>query len=309
MSGRVLAHLLVFGNLTVDDTVMPDGRTAMGTLGGNAIYAAIGAHLWTDHVFMVARLGRGYPQVHLDQLVAAGLAIEGLVPTEHHSIRQWQLYDAEGGRRYVPLDSASTYADLSPRAAEVPPHLAYGLRACHVAPMRVDIQEELVHWAKQRGAIVTVDPHFDSVVGQAAMWRSLLPLVDAFLPSREEARDLLGDWPGPEAAARALSDLGPPIVCLKLGSEGILLYRAADGWACRVDSAVRKLVDTTGCGDAFCGGFLAGWCEDQDLVAAALRGAISASAVAAGFGAEHALLPDRAEASRRLHQLVHAPAR
>ena len=304
-----MASLLVLGNLTVDDTVMPDGRTAMGTLGGNAVYSAIGAHVWTDDVSMVARLGRGYPEAHLDRLVAAGLSIDGLVPTEHRSIRQWQLYDVEGGRKYVPLDSASTYAELSPRAAEVPLHLTSGLRACHVAPMRVDIQQELVHWAKQRGAIITLDPHFDSALGQAAAWRSLLPLVDAFLPSREEAKVMLGDWQGPEAAARALGDLGAPVVCLKLGSEGVLLYRAADGWLCRVGPAVGEPVDTTGCGDAFCGGFLAGLCENEDLETAALQGAISASVVAAGFGAEHALRPDRTKARGQLRHLVHAAPR
>lgn len=304
-----MARLLVFGNLTVDDTVMPNGRTAMGTLGGNAVYAAVGAHLWTDDIAMVARLGRGYPEVQLDRLAAAGLSTDGLVPTEHHSIRQWQLYDVEGGRRYVPLDSASTYADLSPRASEVPPHLATGLLGCHVAPMRVDIQHELVLWARERGAIVTVDPHFDSVAGQADAWRSLLPLVDAFLPSREEAQDLLGAWPGAEAAAAALAELGAPVVCLKLGADGVLLHRAADRWTCRIESALQDPVDTTGCGDAFCGGFLAGWCEGASLAAAALQGAISASAVAAEFGAEHALRPDRALARRRLRQLMPAAAR
>lgn len=283
---------------------MPDGRTAMGTLGGNVVYAAIGAHIWTDDVCMVARLGRGYPTAHLDRMTAAGLRIDGLVPTEHNSIRQWQLYDVEGGRRYVPLDSAGTYADLSPRAGEVPAHLTEGLWACHLAPMRVDIQKDLALWAKGLGVTVAVDPHFDSVAGQAAVWRSLLPLVDVFLPSREEARDLLGAWPGAEEAARALAKMGARVVCLKLGPEGVLLYRAADGWSRQIASTLVDPVDTTGCGDAFCGGFLAGWCEVRDLSTAALYGTVSASVVATGFGAEHALWPDRDTARSCLRKLM-----
>jgi ribokinase len=173
-------------------------------------------------------------------------------------------------------------------------------RACHVAPLRLDLQAALVDWAKERGATVTVDPHFDSVAGQAAAWRELLPLVDAFLPSREEAQELLGEWPGAEAAARGLAELGAAVVCLKLGPEGALVYRAADGWLWRADSGVSNPIDTTGCGDSFCGGFLAGWCESGDLRTAVLYGTVSASFVASGFGAEHCLLRDQAEARRRL---------
>jgi sugar/nucleoside kinase (ribokinase family) len=278
---------------------MPDGQTAMGSLGGNVVYAGIGAHLWTDDVVMVSRLGRGYPQPLLNRMAAAGLRLDGLIPSSHNSIRQWQLYDVEGGRRYIRLASAGTYADLSPRPEELPDDLARP-RACHVAPMPVDIQAEIVEWAKEQGAIVTVDPHFDSVAGQLAAWRELLPRVDAFLPSREEAEELLGEWPGAEAAARGLAELGAAVVCLKLGSEGSLVYRAADACGWRVDSGVSKPVDTTGCGDAFCGGFLAGWCESCDLRTAVLYATVSASFVAAGFGAEHCLYRDQVEARRRL---------
>lgn len=282
---------------------MPDGRTAMGTLGGNVIYATVGAHLWTDDLAMVSRLGRGYPQNLLDQVTAAGLRADGLVPTSHNSIRQWQLYDDEGGRNYVRLASAGSYEDLAPRAAEIPPQVADGVRACHVAPMPIERQAELVSWARQRGAHVTLDPHIDWITGHEEAWRRLLPLVDVFLPSREESCAVLGDWPGAEAAARRLAELGAAVVCLKLGPEGALVYRAADGWRWRCDSALSNPVDTTGCGDAFCGGFLAGWCEAGDLRTAVLYGSVSASFVAAGFGAAHALRRDQPEARRRLAHL------
>jgi sugar/nucleoside kinase (ribokinase family) len=295
---------LLFGNLTIDDTVLPDGRTAMGTLGGNVVYAAIGAHLWTDDVAMVSRLGRGYPGELLERMVEAGLRIDGLVPADRPRIRQWQLYDVEGGRTYVPLASAGTYADLAPRPEEVPEHLLGDLRGCHVAPMRLDIQGRLVEWARGRGATVTLDPHFDSVAGQADAWRSLLPMVDLFLPSREEAQALLGGWPGAEAAARELTRWGPAAVCVKAGAEGARIHVAGSGAGLSVPSAVRRCVDTTGCGDAFCGGMLVGWLESADLGRAGLMGAVAASFVAEDFGAAHALRPDRTRARQRLEELA-----
>src|SRR6266478_4371347 len=67
----VMARYLLFGHLTIDDTVLPDGRTAMGTVGGNVLYAAIGAHVWTDDLAIVARPGQGYPPSLIDELVAS----------------------------------------------------------------------------------------------------------------------------------------------------------------------------------------------------------------------------------------------
>lgn len=299
-----MPRYLVFGHLTIDDTVMPDGRTALGSVGGNALYAAIGALLWTDGVAMVSRLGRGYPDELLGLMSRAGLRTDGLVPTHHPRIRQWQLYDVEGGRTYVPLASAGTYEDLAPRPHEIPPGLADGLRGCHVAPMRLDIQAQLVEWARARGAVVTVDPHYDSVAGQADAWRSLLPMVDLFLPSREEAEVLLGAWPGAEAAARELTRWGAETVCVKSGADGACIYRAGEPASLLVPSAVRSPVDTTGCGDAFCGGMLAGWLESNDLLEGGLRGSVSASFVAEGFGAARALQVDRGQARRRLEELT-----
>ena len=62
-------------------------------------------------------------------------------------------------------------------------------------------------------------------------------------------------------------------------------------------------VDPTGCGDAFCGGFLVGLTETGDLRSAMAYGAVSASFAGEGHGATHALSIDRNEALRRLEAL------
>lgn len=296
-----MARYLVFGHLTIDDTVMPDGRSAMGSAGGNVLYAAIGARTWTSDVAMVARVGLGYPPELLDALTRAGYKTEGLVRCNSHCIRQWQLYDCEGGRRYVPLASSGSYHDLAPRPADISAVVQVGAVGCHIAPMPIELQLPLIQWAKRSGLRVTLDPHHEYVGRETvAQWKSIVPLVDAFCPSREEAESLLGGWSNAQEAIRALANWGAPIVCLKLGAEGVLIYRTADAASWQVPSLIDHPVDTTGCGDAFCGGFLVGWCETDDLAIAARYGSISASFVAADFGAQHALCVQRAEALHRL---------
>ena len=46
-------RVVVVGNLTIDDVVLPDGSTAMGSIGGNTIYAALGARLWEPSIGIV----------------------------------------------------------------------------------------------------------------------------------------------------------------------------------------------------------------------------------------------------------------
>ena len=305
-----MARYLLFGHLTIDDTVLPDGRTAMGTVGGNVLYAAIGAHVWTDDLAIVARPGQGYPASLIDELAACGYRVDGLIPCGSQRIRQWQLYDDEGGRHYVPLASSGSYAELTPRVEEIPPTVTAGVVGCHIAPIPIEFQAPLVRWARSlsprqgdKGLRITLDPHHESISGTAHLWQSILPAVDVFCPSREEAKSLLEGWNGPEAAARSLADWGAAVVCLKLGADGVFVYRAADGTSWHVPTLVERPIDITGCGDAFCGGFLVGWCEKDDLQVAAWYGTVSASFVAADFGGRHAFQIDRGEATRRLTML------
>jgi sugar/nucleoside kinase (ribokinase family) len=299
-----MARYLLFGHLTIDDTVMPDGRTAMGTVGGNVLYAAIGARIWTDDLAIVARPGQGYPQSLIDELAACGYRVDGLIPCQSRRIRQWQLYDDEGGRHYVPLASSGNYVELAPRVEEIPPGIIPGAVGCHIAPLPIEFQVSLVRWAKNKGLCVTLDPHHESVKGTERLWRSILPAVDVFCPSREEATGLLEGWDGPVFAARSLADWGAAVVCLKLGADGVFVYRAADQASWHVPTLVEHPIDTTGCGDAFCGGFLIGWCEKDDLQVAAWYGTVSASFVAADFGGRHAFEIDHDEALRRFAMLT-----
>src|SRR5207245_1931779 len=142
-------------------------------------------------------------------------------------------------------------------------------------------------WARPRARMLTVDPHHQHM---DADWRPVLPLVDAFLPSRDEAAALLGGWPGPEKAVRALAALGAPVVCVKLGAEGSIGYRAADGLLVRMPAATDDPVDPTGCGDAFCGGFLVGFAESGDLRTAMAHGSVAAAFAGEDHGAAHALI-------------------
>jgi sugar/nucleoside kinase (ribokinase family) len=196
-------------------------------------------------------------------------------------------WGVEGGSRFVFAAGSGTYHQATPTPDELPVGLVAGLEAVHVAPIPLEQMEAWVRWARARARVVTVDPHYQHL---HADWAQVLPLVDAFLPSRAEAIGILGGWPGTEAAARSLAALGARIVCIKLGAEGAIACHGATGEAISVPAATLDPVDPTGCGDAFCGGFLVGLTEAGDLHAALAHGAEAAARAGRGHGVAHARL-------------------
>jgi sugar/nucleoside kinase (ribokinase family) len=114
-----------------------------------------------------------------------------------------------------------------------------------------------------------------------ALLRAVLPFVDIFVPSYDEAVVLTGKKK-PEEIVRFLQQAGAPgVVGVKMGSQGCFI---ASGDAALYVPALRvkKVVDATGAGDAFVAGFLAATLRGLDpFVAAHTANAVAASCVTA----------------------------
>jgi ribokinase len=81
----------------------------------------------------------------------------------------------------------------------------------------------------------------------------ILPLVDVFLPSEDEARGLTG-LDDPVAAARALQEVSGGRVVTKVGANGCIAF--GPGEEHRIPAPFVQVSDTTGAGDSFNGGLL-----------------------------------------------------
>ncbi len=81
----------------------------------------------------------------------------------------------------------------------------------------------------------------------------LLPLVDVFLPSEDEATGLTG-LEDPLAAARELQQISGGRVVIKLGPEGCVSF--GPGEEHRVPAPSVSVIDTTGAGDSFNGALM-----------------------------------------------------
>jgi sugar/nucleoside kinase (ribokinase family) len=116
----------------------------------------------------------------------------------------------------------------------------------------------------RRGGVTTsLDPNWDPGNRWAEV-RSLLPLVDVFLPNEAEAAAISGEADAADAG-RALSRLGP-LVVVKRGGRGPLAMRGAEMWELPPNcDAPPAIVDTMGAGDNFDAGFLRAWLLGIDV--------------------------------------------
>ena len=69
---------VILGGLQQDYFITHDGRSHEGILGGNAVYAAIGAKLWADSISIISRVGSDFPEDLLDKLSKIGIDVDGI---------------------------------------------------------------------------------------------------------------------------------------------------------------------------------------------------------------------------------------
>ncbi|MGI5287574.1 carbohydrate kinase family protein [Nonomuraea polychroma] len=193
----------------------------------------------------------------------------------------------DGGRPsfHVPGANLSVaYADLDVAALR-------GVRAIHLGGMDVTFGLgdraffTLLDEVRAAGTIVTMDllSEMPDLLGMA---RAFLPHVDYVLPNESQALLMTGCTDIPEAAAALLGD-GPRGVLITMGVEGSLVV--TDAGSEHVPALKTDVVDTTGCGDAYCAGFLTGLLHGQDTLTAARWGTAAAARVATGLGSDAGL--------------------
>jgi sugar/nucleoside kinase (ribokinase family) len=304
-----VVDLVFIGHLTLDDTVLPSGKTHYDSLGGAALYSAAGANLWSNQVGLVSRIGTDYDPSYLQQLTKFGINTCGV--TRHHvpNIHIWALYDRNGHRYFIPQKGGGSYIDLAPVSNEIPSTYMKTAKGYHIAPMPLPCQEKIIEKLSTLEAVITIDPHHEWLEQKYHdRWKRLLEKVDIFLPSEDEFMTFWGisrqDDPDMyKDYIRRTASLGPKIVVLKLGEKGALIYNKEKQVFYRVPSIAKNVVDVTGGGDAFCGGFLSGYLQTNSTLAAAMCGTVSSSFVIEDFGSLHMFHLEKAQIQERLTNL------
>lgn len=285
--------LVFLGNLLVDDIVLQDGTTLMGEPGGALLHAALAARLWGARVGLVSVVGDDYPATALGALADRGVDLAGVRPLGRPGGRTWLLYEATH-RRAIHHLARPSHDDVSPLPDDVPGGFR-GAGAFHLAPMPLGRQRLLAaSLADER--FLSLDPYELVRDDNVAAWSEVLAGVDAFFPSRDE---ILVAGGGDDRLAERLSGGRLRLVALKAGAGGGRLVDLSSASALDWTSRADMVVDATGAGDAFAGGFLAGFVLHGDRRRAIEQGIVAASYAIADWGARALLAATPADAAAR----------
>ena len=231
--------------------------------GSGGIMAAGAAKLGLD-VAIVACVGTdALGTVMIDALEQAGVDTSAVARTAD-AATGISVALARPADRAI-LTAAGALARL--RAQDIPQELL--ARAGHVHVSSPFLQDGL-HSGLRALAAHARSSSLDTGWDPREEWSVPLEAFDVLLPNAEEALRLAGRTDGDvEAAARELAARGPTVV-VKLGAEGAL---AVDGGEItKVAAQPVEPVDTTGAGDSFDAGFLAGRLNGANLAEALALG-------------------------------------
>ena len=291
--------LTFFGSLTIDDLVFADGSTRWAVPGGNAAYSALGASIWCTNVGIVAPLGHDYPWEVLHGRVELSRCRR-----QEHSLRNWGLYEEDGRRHFISRSSSRNWADFCP----IPGDARSGAQAAaHVAAMPYNLALELIKELRAAGtALISLDLDDHDLTGTRSLEETvdLLNAVDIFSPSWQDVL-MIVSVEEPIEALRQLRKLVPEprSIVIKCGANGVFSHTSgADHWL-HVPAAAVDVIDTTGAGDAFCGGFLARFAYDENPMESLLYGAVSASFCVESYGLAGLTSATLSDASARLASL------
>ncbi len=310
-------RFLVLGRLTRDFLLPAKHRPLLDVPGGNALYGTAGLALWEDGTGIVARVGEDYPRQWLEEFRARGINTQGVsILPQAVDVRNFRAYtDAHTQYTDNPiahfarleltfprslldykddrhrLDSRTQMSALSLRQSDLP-HEFLHATAAHFCPIDFLTHSLMPAVLRQAGfTTLTLDPAAGSM--DSTYWDhvpAILTGLTALLVSEDKIRALFQSrstdlW----EMAEALGAFGCELIVIKCGEKGQLLYDAStqSGW--EIPAYPARVVDPTGAGDAFCGGFLAGYRRTYDPVQAVLHGNVSASFVVEGSGAFYAL--------------------
>jgi len=270
-------QILVVGSVAYDTVRTPFGEVTE-VLGGSAAYFSVAAAFFAD-VRLVAVVGEDFAEEHLQLLRERGVDLEGLSRVPGRTFRWRGEYGFDLNEAKTLETHLNVFATFRPR---IPP--AY--RECEVvflANIDPDLQREVLgQVAAPR--LVAADTMNFWIMGKPESLRETLKQVHTLLINDAEARMLAGESNLVKAARKLLS-WGPQSLVIKRGEYGALMF--SDGWWFSAPALpLEQILDPTGAGDSFAGGFLGYLANTGNFSLDNIRKAVIMGSVMASFAVE-----------------------
>ena len=273
--------LVIVGSVAFDTIETPRERKEK-IVGGSCTYCSLAASFFT-RPGIVAVVGQDFPKSMLAFFKKRGIDLAGLKVVRGGKTFHWQgRYGQDPNQRETVRTDLNVFSDFRP---EIPDsYRKAGI--LFLANIDPDLQETIFEQV-EKPRLTAMDTIGLWIQSKPEALLRVLRKVDVFFANDEEARMLTGETNLVRAAKR-LREMGPRFVILKKGEHGALVFGPdiVFGLPAR---PCEDVVDPTGAGDSFAGGFLgyldqAGRLGRREIRRAAVYGSVMASFTIEDFG-------------------------
>jgi sugar/nucleoside kinase (ribokinase family) len=269
--------LLVVGSVGLDDVETRAGKRT-SVLGGAASYFSVAASFFAKPR-MVAIVGADFPAAHTALFEEHGVDLRGLERVPGETFRWSGVYAPDFSTRTTLDTRLNVFSTFNPK---LPPGWG-GSEAVFLANIDPELQLRVLEQT-DRPKFVACDTMNFWIGGKREPLLRLLRRIDMLLLNDEEARQLSGEANLP-AAARVIRAMGPAAVIIKRGDAGALLFHEAGVFAAPA-FPIENVIDPTGAGDSFAGGFMGWLARTGNTTPESIRTAMILGSVLASFAVE-----------------------
>ncbi|MCE9595012.1 MAG: sugar kinase [Planctomycetes bacterium] len=292
--------LVVIGTLAYDSIETPYDRRA-DALGGSAMYFSVAASNFGP-VRLVGVVGDDFKKSDLDFLAGRGIDVSGVEVAKGKSFRWSGRYEADWNTRHTLDTQLNVFEHFDPKL----PPACRDAEFVFLANAEPRIQMKALDQVTKARFVVADTMNLWIDIKKSDLL-ALLARVDGVVLNDEEARMLTGEKNLFRAAHKVLT-YGPRYVILKKGEHGAFLI-GADAHFSLPAYPVNAVVDPTGAGDCFAGGFMgyvasARNIEPRTLRRAMLYGTVTASFCVQGFSVEDIGKRTRTDVESRFNELL-----
>ncbi|WP_297463703.1 carbohydrate kinase family protein [Thermococcus sp.] len=250
--------LVVLGHVSIDHIHIP-GKPEILLPGGAAAAVATSAALAGARVGLVTKIGEDFPREWLEKL-SQYVDIRGVQILPGKTIHIHMIYH-EDGSVDAPVDMG-----VARGMGETPiPEEYLDSRVFHIAP--IPPEEQLKALKRLEGRRISLDfnpTYMEDYRTRKDLMREIVSRVDVLFPNEREALTITG-LDDVRKAAETLHEWGAKLVVITRGERGVLLYDGKFREFPALPISEDEIVDPTGAGDAFAGGFLAGYSREEPL--------------------------------------------
>lgn len=270
--------VLVVGSVAVDWVITPRAEREE-SIGGAATFFSIAAS-YLSNVRLVGVIGGDFPKQGLDDLKAHGVDLEGLdVKADGKTFRWKGSYHANMNGRDTLDTQLGVFETFEPKLPEAYVESDYLFLANIVPALQLKVLEQM-----KRPKLVGLDSMNLWIDIARDDLVKVIGKVDVLTINEEEAMQLTGEH-NIVKAARAIRGMGPTSLVIKRGEYGALLFHDEEIFSAPA-LPLEDVVDPTGAGDSFAGGFMGFLARGVEPTGENLRTAMIYGSVLASFNVE-----------------------